>query len=369
MLDRLGASQTDVVLDPFAGMGTTLWGAMHRGLSSFGMERLPIAAFVAETLPKLRSLRPGELTTAFNELRSTVENAPQATIAMDVPLIKRAFDADVLERLRRWKGAIDRQASPLRELLLLLFFSILEETSYTSNDGQFLRLKPNKRITYPDVAFERKLAVAEADILLSTHWLDGDCGPIPKVFLADARDMNGLELPQRPTIMITSPPYANRYDYTRSYCLELCFHFVPNFNALRALRHSILRSHIESRVNGEDVPPHPVVEEVIRNLNGQKLNNPRIPYMLVAYFVDMEKCIREWDRVLADGARIAMVVDNVRFQGELVPVDLVLSEIAERHGFSVERILVARYKGNSSQQMGRFGRVPVRESIVMWRKR
>jgi len=63
-----------------------------------------------------------------------------------------------------------------------------------------------------------------------------------------------------------------------------------------------------------------------------------------------------------------MVVDNVRFEGELSPVDLVLSEMAEEAGFQVEQITVARYKGNSSQQMGKYGRVPVRESIVLWRK-
>jgi len=91
--------------------------------------------------------------------------------------------------------------------------------------------------------------------------------------------------------------------------------------------------------------------------------------MLIGYFIDMQKVLREWGRVLARGARVALVVDNVRFEGELLPVDLVLSEMAEEAGFQVEEIIVARYKGNSSQQMGRYGRVPVRESIVVWRKK
>ena len=45
-----------------------------------------------------------------------------------------------------------------------------------------------------------------------------------------------------------------------------------------------------------------------------------------------------------------------------------LSEMAEEASFRVEEIIVARYKGNSSQQMGKYGRVPVRESIVIWSK-
>lgn len=52
----------------------------------------------------------------------------------------------------------------------------------------------------------------------------------------------------------------------------------------------------------------------------------------------------------------------------MVPVDLVLSEMAEEVGFKVEQVIAARYKGNSSQQMGKYGRVPVRESVVIWQK-
>ncbi|GAH56071.1 unnamed protein product [marine sediment metagenome] len=49
-------------------------------------------------------------------------------------------------------------------------------------------------------------------------------------------------------------------------------------------------------------------------------------------------------------------------------MDLVLSEMAEEAGFEVKEIIVARYKGNSSQQMKKYGRVPVRESIVIWER-
>jgi len=45
-----------------------------------------------------------------------------------------------------------------------------------------------------------------------------------------------------------------------------------------------------------------------------------------------------------------------------------LSEIAANHGLRTTEIRVTRYKGNSSQQMGKYGRLPVRESIVFWEK-
>jgi len=65
----------------------------------------------------------------------------------------------------------------------------------------------------------------------------------------------------------------------------------------------------------------------------------------------------------------AMVNDNVRYHGEEVPVDLILSDFAESAGLAVEKIWVLpRGKGNSSQQMGRWGRQELRKCVYLWKK-
>jgi hypothetical protein len=217
----------------------------------------------------------------------------------------------------------------------------------------------------------RKVAQVEEDISrmkILFPDLSINKGIMLDVYLGDTRDLSYIKFRKKPTIIITSPPYANRYDYTRTYSLELCFHFVQNFEELKAIRFGILRSHIESKIQKGETPHHPVIKEVIEALGKKKLNNPKIPSMIITYFVDMQKVIKEWFEVLALGAKVAMVVDNVRFEGELIPVDLVLSEMAEEAGFEVKEIIVARYKGNSSQQMKKYGKVPVRESIVVWER-
>jgi len=273
--------------------------------------------------------------------------------------------------LRKLKRTIEQFSFPYHDILLLLFFSILEECSFTAKEGQFLRLKRNKRTSDPIEAMGRKVAQVEEDIRRMKRLFSNlsiKDGIVPDVYLGDARDLSNIEFKRRPTIIITSPPYANRYDYTRTYSLELCFHFVRNFEELKAIRFGILRSHIESKIHAGEVPTHPVIKEVLQALSRKKLNNPKIPSMITTYFVDMERVIREWFEVLDTKAKVAMVVDNVRFEGELIPVDLVLSEIAEQVGFNVKEIIVARYKGNSSQQMKKYGRVPVRESILIWEK-
>lgn len=369
-IKRFQLTEEDLIFEPFCGMGTTPFTAMQSNIQAVAIDRLPIATFVAKTMPLFWLVESSHLRDTFELLKRQLRKFEPAEVASDVAIMKKAFPAEILVELRQWKTAIETLPNPLRDIFLLLFLSILEPCSYTAKDGQFLRIKRDKKIYPPTEILQQQVHKAEQDILsLHSLWRNKK-RQLPHIQLADARDLRNFEFSRKPTAIITSPPYANRYDYTRIYSLELCFNFVKNFEELKTLRFSILRSHIESKVQDNDAPNHPVIAEVVDILREQSktLNNPRIPHMLVGYFVDMSKVIQEWSRVLAPGAKVAMVVDNVRFAGELVPVDLVLSEMAEKLGFKVEQIIIARYKGNSSQQMGKYGRIPVRESIVIWQK-
>lgn len=361
---------TTVVLDPFMGMGTTVYAAMRLGFHGVGVDKLPVAVAIAQGLTALPSLQPGSLMATFLTLKERVEEAKPAPIADDVPIIQRAFQEDIKVRLQKWKRVLETLTSPLREVFWLLFLSILEPCSQTTKDGQFLRLRPQKAVRYPDDILQEQVARAEEDLrMLQDAQRRERWGPAPVLIEGDARFLSSLSLPGPAGLIVTSPPYANRYDYTRTYSLELCFGFVKNFEELKTLRHSILRSHIESRLDADqEAPPHLAVREIEEALREKKLNNPRIPIMLRAYFIDMARVIREMYQALAPGGRSVMVVDNVRFEGEHVPVDLILNDLAEQEGFQVEGVWVARFKGNSSQQMKKYGRHPVRESVLLWRK-
>ena len=371
MIDELKLTDLDLILDPFCGMGTTLFGSGLYGIASIGIDRSPLAVFVSNTLPLLLTTEPGCLRDTYQRLLSGVERQPLAPIAEDVPIIKISFPDRILKSLRQWKSAIDNLDTPMREVMTLLFLSILEECSYTSKDGQFLRLNRSKNILEPTKALENKIYEAEKDLYLVDQLGWRSKWRAPLVIQGDARQMSEYLLHKNPTAIITSPPYVNRYDYTRSYSIELCFGFLQNYEEFKALRLSMLRSHIESHVNPYEYPEHHVIQEIIKSLELRrlKLNNPRIPLMLKGYFIDMELVIRDFARVLKPNSWVVMVVGNVRYDGETIPVDTILCDIAEGVGFDVKAIWIARYKGNSSQQMKKYGRSPVRESVLIWQKR
>lgn len=370
-LSRFKVTKEDYVFDPFSGLGTTTFTSMLEGIPSIGIDLLPIAYFCSKTLPMFVFLHNNELTKIWKEIKPKIEKNEPAIIASDVRIIEKAFDEATLISLRKLKTTIDELPNPHRDMLLILFFSILEDCSYTLKDGQFLRINKEKTLSDPIKAMSSKVAMVEEDlnrIKFLYHDLNVEKESMPDVYIEDARDLSKVNFKKNPTVIVTSPPYPNRYDYTRSYSLELCFHFVKNFEELKALRFGILRSHIESKIQENESPPHPVLKEVIDALGYKELNNPGIPDMITTYFIDMRKAINQLYDVLHSPGKVAMVVDNVRFEGEMVPVDLVLSEMAEEVGFNVKEIIVARYKGNSSQQMKKYGRVPVRESVLIWEK-
>jgi hypothetical protein len=116
-----------------------------------------------------------------------------------------------------------------------------------------------------------------------------------------------------------------------------------------------------------------VLQEVLQFLNDLKdageLNNPGIARMVHGYFYEMACVICESARVLKSGGFLFMVNDNVRYGGASISVDLILSDLAQELGFSVEQILVLPVgKGNSSQQMGVHGRDKLRKCVYVWRK-
>ncbi len=169
--------------------------------------------------------------------------------------------------------------------------------------------------------------------------------------------------------VITSPPYPNRHDYTRVFGVELMFGFL-NWQQTRRLRYQSFHSHPEAHPLRPDSNGYASPLRLKRALTRIKKAgcDPRVTRMLEGYFLDMYLCLREVKRVSRDGAKIAVIVGNAQYSGEPILVDQLTAEIGEQAGLSCENLLVARYRGNSAQQMAHFGRNPSRETVVIFQR-
>jgi DNA modification methylase len=209
--------------------------------------------------------------------------------------------------------------------------------------------------------------------------------------LAELKLHGGSCLKVLPTLLdnsfdaiMTSPPYCNRYDYTRTYALELALLGIDE-SGLVDLRQEMLSCTVENRakdllaMNGRwsnavaAADRHQLLQSILSYLEDMRqlkqLNNTGIPRMVRGYFYEMACVIAECGRVLKRGAPLIMVNDNVRYAGACISVDVILSDFAGVLGFDVEKILVLpNGKGNSSQQMGTHGRDALRKCVYLWRK-
>ena len=299
-----------------------------------------------------------------------------------------------LAKSRQYIVGIEDDA--VRALLDLACMSILESVSYTRKDGQYLRwdyrsgrdlrarLHKGTIQSFPDALRSRLGEIAEDIDPLKTRYGRGRPDFIAGSSLEHARALptNSFDL------VVTSPPYANRYDYTRTYALELAW-LGYDQAAFRELRQRMLSATVENKskekwlreVYGESefidaafgmYHGQGALDEVVAILRERaaELSNPHVVRLLEGYFLEMAVIVRELGRVVRPGGVVFMVNDNVQYHGEEAPVDLILSDFAEQSGFHCDEIWVLpRGKGNSSQQMGRFGRRELRKCVYKWVRR
>lgn len=366
LIAQFGLTRRDLVFDPFAGCGTTLLTCKELGIPATGIDVLPTSVFVASV--KLRDWDDlDELLAGVQRLMNAPYREPRSKWP-DVRIINLAFTEVVQKQILFFKEQIERFPSPTRDFLMVGLLSILETVSRTSKDGQFLRLVDKPTPPVRD-ALRSALSTMISDLSQQQQALFKYGKARATVAVGDAREekwanrYNG-----KVSAIITSPPYLNRYDYSRTYALELCLLTVKSHREMVDVRHSLLRSHVESREHSGKQVKLPSLDEVLTELAKKDLNNNRLPVMVQGYFEDMNLVIKNMANALKPGGRIALVVANAQFAGENVPVDLMLSELAADHGLQTEDIWITRFKGNSSQQMAVWGRRPVRESIVFWKK-
>lgn len=367
LVKELGLRKSAWVLDPFCGGGTTLLASKLLGIHSKGFDILPFSVFLTNVKTRDYNLR--ELLDNYSLLKTALKSRRRvlAKLPSDIRILDNAFPMDVRTELLRIKTCINALTEEKnRDFFGLAFLSILETTSRTSKAGGFLRIV-ERRIDAAQISdvFLRQCSSMIAD-------LEAFESKIRKQMLgtaiAELGDARRIQTDQVFDAIITSPPYPNRHDYTRIYALEMAFDFVRDNDELKKIRYETLRSHVEARekyvaVNYEQPKE---LTTLIHKIENNGLNNSNIPAMIRGYFEDMYLCISQMKENLRRTGKIALVVSNVRFSGVNIPVDTLLARIGLSVGLKSVKVLTARRRGNSAQQMRDYSRETSRESIVVW---
>ena len=405
-----------ILLDPFSGAGSTLFAAATKGWHTKGIEVLPVGVYatnarsVAErvNVPKFRAAITELLGVNFTEYYN--ENYKFRHITITKEAFPHLEEVELIGYISYCQQHITDE--DIRTLLLYAAFCILEEMSYTRKDGQYLRwdarsgrsqgknpFNKGKIYTFRE-AIQSKLRQIIGDLegmhsqqsLFEEQPSSKALNRTPELFEGSCLEILPLMDSNSIDAVLTSPPYANRYDYTRTYALELVY-LGCSEDKVKQLRQNMLSCTVENKDKQELLHAYyrdlgreiefdiidatfqkqAALQEILTILDAYqtqgKLNNPGIATLVRNYFYEMCFVTYELARILKPGGTVIMVNDNVRYAGEEIPVDLILSDMAQSFGLTVKHIwTLGRGKGNSSQQMGNHGRTELRKCVYIWEK-
>ena len=371
-LQRFGIGSLNTVLDPFCGTGTTLVECKKSRISSVGIESNPMARFASGV--KVDWSISGDRLRQYAEAvgSSTRRTLTQQGIAEwnDLPLFTASggppdplLDLSTAQSNLLLKNSIS--SLPLHKTLVLLEAIDRQGISQEQQYGRLAlanalvnhigNLKFGPEVGVGHVKHDARVVDVWIDIM---HTIASDieahkdrAGIPAKVMEADARDAGEVLEPESVNTVITSPPYPNEKDYTRTTRLEsVILGLIRSRQDLRSLKQSLIRSntrgvyvtdtdHCEIADNVRIQRIADAIEE--RRIHLGKTSGFERMYARVTrlYFGGMHRHLASLRPALRPGAKLAYVVgDQASYLRVMIRTGQILSEIAESLGYVVTGI-------------------------------
>ena len=408
----------DTILDPFVGSGTTSLVCKMQGINSIGFDILPMSRIAIDAKQSVFNYNLSEIKQLIIDIENLSVPLDYERHTEYITITDGAYPKNTEKEIAfftEWNND-SSNSNITKNLVTLCILNSLEKISYTAKDGQFLRWDFRSKKMLESAEYRKQNGKSPLVIRL-------DKGILPTLKQALLDELNsvyhdiasiqrnsqpaksklqfieGNALYELPKLsgnildgVITSPPYCNRYDYTRTYALELAYLNTTN-EKIKQLRQELLSCTVENKSKIDQIKEIYIslkregdfnqIMKIIesnktlaeinyslleRSKNGD-INNNGVLRMVNGYFTELTFIYAELFRLCKSGAKVAFVNDNVRYGGEVISVDFISTELAEKIGFEPVKIYsLKQQKGNSSQQMAKFGRVPLRKSITVWKK-
>ncbi len=387
----LTAGQT--VFDPFCGTGTTVVECQKLGLRSLGFEANPMAHFASRTKTDW-SPDPARLLGHAEQIAARTLTALRLAGVNDQqesPPPRKQKRPKTLRTLspEQIKLLLANSISPLplhKTLVLLDQLSQHADPQFCAHERlalanalvfsiSNLHFGPEVGVTKPkpDAAVVAPWFEAVQQMSRDLAELNARPHHPARIIPGDARDLSLLENRSLDAV-ITSPPYPNEKDYTRTTRLEsVLLGFIRDKVELRSLKKRLVRSNTRSVYSVDDddawVKDHSEIQQIARDIEARRIALGKTSgfermYHRVAklYFGGMAKHFHELRRVLKPGAQLAYVVgDQASYLRVMIRTGQLLADIAASQGYVVDRIDLFRTRAATAT------REQLREEVVILR--
>lgn len=367
---RRNLPEAGLVMDPFAGVGTTLVEAMLLGYDAIGFEINPYAAMACRVKLSAVMADPVVVNRAVSAFQDfyhdqvssdyVAHRKPPKGFKSRVPF----FSPPVLRKVLIVLDYIDSISNAIiRDLFRLAFASTMvrySNYSYEPSLGTRQGAGKSDILDYPvDESIVGKLREMSEDIEWARHVL-GDRRPRARVFNESFFDAHTHAELGSIDLVVTSPPYLNNYHYNRNtrpqlYWLDLvkCSQEMKpleqmNFGKFwQTVRD---QSSIELNFPLEHCELADILE-LLRSTNRERgvYGGAGWANYVAAYFNDCYRFVTILYSLLSRNGNAYVVIGNSIIQGVPIPTDRFLAQIADSVGFHVVGIEVPRSKrtGNS----------------------
>ena len=366
---RFDIPSDGTVLDPFCGTGTTLVECKKIGIRSIGIESNPIAHFASEVKTNWE-VSPGELwehavkvaeltdatlksdglTSNLSDIKTngSVDSQDELCALSEEQtklLIKGSISPVPLHKTIRLLQSIDKYRHPIFSKYERLAVALaLVDSIGNLRFGPEVGVGKSKDDAPVVVNWLDKVRTTAEDINLTKGFPNADS----QVIWGDARSMPSRIAPNSIDAVITSPPYPNEKDYTRTTRLEsVILGFIKNGYGLRNIKRGLIKSNTRGVYKDDDddliVSQFSEVLELADKIERERVRLNKTsgferlyPRVTKLYFGGMARHLAELRRFLKPGANLAYVVgDQASYLRVLIRTGQCLSEIAQSLGYEV----------------------------------
>jgi len=394
-VERFGLDSKHTILDPFCGTGTTIVECKKLGIPSCGIEPNPMAVFASRTKIDWE-VDPDQLVAhATHIAKLTLQKFDEQGIQDETALELFGRQTKPQTALRALapelvKLLLTDSISPLPLHKVLLLLEILEENReprLLAHEHIALAKSLVSEISNLHFGPEIGVGAIKKDTAVVGPWLravkrvtedirhlQAMAGIPATVHQADARDIAILLRPQSVDAVITSPPYPNEKDYTRTTRLEsVLLGFIKSKDDLRRLKQNLVRSNTRSVYKSDTddrlVEGHDAIQQLAEAIERRRIELGKTSgferlYARVTklYFGGMLRHLMDLRPVLRPGAQLAYVVgDQASYLRVMIRTGQLLADLATSVGYEVVGIDLFRTR------LATATREQLREEVVILR--
>ena len=358
------------VLDPFAGVGTTLVEALKQGCDAVGFEINPYAALACKAKAEVGRhdaqafAEALDRFEAYGEEKLSTDEEPVARpprgFSSRVPFFSPAVERQVL----LCQDFIAQETTGwVTDLFRVAFGAVMVSFSnYSYEPSLGTRAGAGKaNIAHADVfsIVQRKLREMHEDILVFQQSMGKQAlRPRAKIYSLSYLHQAKRVSPGSIDVLVTSPPYLNNYHYVRNTRPHLFWlGMVEAASELKSIERSSFGQFWQTVRAGPEIKLRPRLPHLAEQLHDLKDRHAEKgayggrgwANYAATYFNDCQRFCTVTRNCMRPGGKVVVVMGNNILQGMEFQTDKLFAEIAEREGFEVIALHEVRKKrtGNS----------------------